>query len=111
MERTFSLEARAVVPATQGLTIEIPNAGKIKTHPTKRLSGTELRMGASHDAPMDPIRKYAVARIRYARESARRKPSLSATAPPKIARNHTIPPKKPVSVPVVSVEKSSFSCR
>ncbi len=42
--------------------------------PTNNSSGTALRIGASHDAPMDPIRKYAAARMRYAIESARRNP-------------------------------------
>ena len=58
-------------------------------------SGTALRTGASHGAPIDPSRKYAAARIKYARERARRKPRRSAIAPPKIARNQTMPPKNP----------------
>src|SRR6267154_2346797 len=61
--------------------------------------------GAGQGAPMEPMRKYAAAKMRYATESARRKPSRSAAAPPKIARNHTMPPKMPVRVPVCSVEK------
>ena len=104
-------EARAVVPTTQGLTSATPRAGRIKMQPTKRPSGTALRIGASHEAPIEPIRKYAPARIKYASERARRKPKRSAMAPPKIARNHTMPPNIPVSVPVCSVEKLSFSCR
>src|SRR5439155_1488063 len=38
-------------------------------------------------------------------------PGLSAIAPPKMARNQTIPPKIPASVPVCSVGKFSFSWR
>jgi hypothetical protein len=57
MERTFSLEARAVVPTTQGLTIEMPSAGRIRMQPTNNPSGTALRTGASQGAPIDPIRK------------------------------------------------------
>ena len=37
MERTFSLEARAVVPTTQGFTIEMPSAGRMRINPTNRL--------------------------------------------------------------------------
>jgi len=79
--------------------------------PTNRLSGTAFRTGASQDAPMEPIKKYAAARRKYAVARARRKPRRSATAPPKIARNHTMPPNMPVRVPVCSVEKFSRSCR
>jgi hypothetical protein len=49
--------------------------------------------------------------MRYAIERARLNPRRSAAAPPKIARNHTMPPKMPVKVPVCSVEKFSFSCK
>ena len=36
MERTDSLEARAVVPATQGFTTEGPSAGTISTASTSQ---------------------------------------------------------------------------
>ena len=111
MERTFSLEARAVVPTTQGFTRETPSAGRMRMKPTNKLSGTALRTGASQDAPIEPIRKYAAARMRYAIDRARRNPSRSAAAPPKMARNHTMPPKMPVSVPVCSTEKFRRSCK
>src|ERR1700760_1097108 len=39
MLRTFSFEARAVVPTTQGFTSEIPRAGRMRMTPTKRPRG------------------------------------------------------------------------
>ena len=57
MERTFSFEARAVVPTTQGFTIEMPSAGRMRMQPTNNPSGTALRTGASQDAAIDPMRK------------------------------------------------------
>ena len=57
MERTFSFEARAVVPTTEGLTSAMPSAGRMRMKPTNSPSGTALRMGASQGAPMDPMRK------------------------------------------------------
>jgi len=49
--------------------------------------------------------------MRYAIESARRNPNRSAAAPPKMARNQTMPPNIPVKVPVCWVEKFNFSCK
>ncbi len=57
MERTFSLEARAVVPTTQGFTMEMPSAGRIRMNPTKNTGGIAALTGASHGAPMEPSRK------------------------------------------------------
>ena len=59
MERTFSFDARAVVPTTQGFTSATPSAGSIKMNSTNNVSGdTALRTGASHpDAPIEPSRK------------------------------------------------------
>src|SRR6202030_2046520 len=96
MERTFSFEARAVVPTTQGLTSAIPSAGSIRTKPTSNHSGTAARTGASHDEPSEPSRKYEPLRMKYASESDRRKPKRSAKVPPNAARNHTRPPNNPV---------------
>src|SRR6267154_291379 len=53
MERTFSLEARAVVPTTQGFTMEMPRAGRIKMNPTKSTGGTKALTGASDCAAED----------------------------------------------------------
>jgi hypothetical protein len=64
LERTFSLDARAVVPTTAGLTIAIPSAGNIKINATNATSGTAFRTGASHGAAIEPSRKYEQARIR-----------------------------------------------
>ena len=50
MERTFSLEALAVVPTTHGFTSETPSAGSIRTNVTSTPSGIALRTGASQDA-------------------------------------------------------------
>src|SRR5713101_3893604 len=111
MDRTFSFDARAVVPTTHGFTSEIPNAGNIRMKPTNNHNGTASRTGASHGEPMEPRRKYATLKIKYASDSALRIPGQSAAVPPKIARNHTMPPNKPVSVPVCSVGKFSFSWR
>src|SRR5260370_10066467 len=108
MDRTFSFEARAVVPTTHGFTSETPNAGKIRMNPTNNHSGTASRTGASHGEPMEPRRKYAPLKIRYASDSARRNPSQSAAVPPKIARNHTIPPNIPGSGPAFSAGQFSF---
>src|SRR6266566_2226547 len=66
MERTFSLDARAVVPTTQGLTSAMPRAGSINTRATSTPSGMALRIGASQDAPRDPSKKYEQLRIRQA---------------------------------------------
>ena len=112
MERTFSFEARAVVPTTQGLTSDTPERGKNQDESDKQPE----RHGIAHRsqprrADRSDQKIGNASRMRYAIERARRKPSRSAAAPPKIARNHTMPPKMPVSVPVCSVEKFSFSCR
>ena len=64
MERTFSLEARAVVPTTHGFTSETPSAGSIRTNVTSTPSGMALRTGASQGDPIDPKRKYEQLRIR-----------------------------------------------
>src|ERR1035441_14403 len=45
MERTFSFEARAVVPTTQGLTSATPSAGRMRMKPTNSPRGTALRTG------------------------------------------------------------------
>src|SRR5882672_622038 len=95
MERTFSLEARAVVPTTLGLTSATPSAGRNRITPTSSQSGTTVRTGASHGAAIDPTRKYEQVRMKYASDSARRKPKRSAIAPPKIAITQTPAPKKP----------------
>src|ERR1051325_826906 len=41
---------------------------------TSKVSGTAFRTGASHGAPIEPSRKYAPVRSRYAKDSARRNP-------------------------------------
>ena len=57
MERTFSFEARAVVPTTQGFTSETPRAGSIRMSVTSTTRGMALRTGASHGEPMEPSKK------------------------------------------------------
>ena len=57
-------DARAVVPTTLGLTIEIPSAGRNNINATRPRSGAALRTGAIHAVPREPSRKYAHARIR-----------------------------------------------
>ena len=57
MERTFSFDARAVVPTTLGLTSATPSAGSASTKVTSRTSGTASRTGAIHDEPSEPSRK------------------------------------------------------
>ena len=90
-----------MVPTTLGFTSATPNAGSASTNATSTPSGTVCRTGASHAAPSDPSRKYAHDRIRYASASALRNPIRSASVPPKTGRNHTSPPKNPVSVPAL----------
>src|SRR4029077_7701444 len=100
MERTFSLEARAVVPTTLGLTSEVPSAGNRSTMATNSHKGMAFRMGLSHGAPIEPRRKYAQLRMSEASERALLKPNQSAPVQPKMARNQTAPPNIPASVPV-----------
>ena len=57
MERTFSLEARAVVPTTLGFTSAIPNAGNIRTNANNPVSGTAARIGTIQEAPSEPSKK------------------------------------------------------
>jgi len=64
MERTFSFEARAVVPTTQGFTSAIPSAGSISTNPTSNHNGTAERTGAIHEEPSEPSRKYEQLRMK-----------------------------------------------
>src|ERR1700676_1451993 len=111
MERTFSFDARAVVPTTQGLTSAIPNAGSINTKLTSNHSGTEAPTGASHDETSEPSRKYEPLRMKYASDSDRRKPRRSASVPPNAARNQTRPPNKPVRLLACSTGKFSVSFR
>src|ERR1700694_1933830 len=111
MERTFSSDARAVVPTTQGLTSAIPNAGSINTKPTSNHSGTAARTGASHDEPSEPNRKYEPLKMKYASESDRRKPKRSANVPPNAARTNTRPPNKPVKLLACAAGKLSVSCK
>src|SRR3977135_1997893 len=111
MERTFSFEARAVVPTTQGLPSAIPSAGSISTKPTSNPSGTAARPGVSHDEPSDPRRKYEPLRMKYASESDRRKPKRSANVPPNAARNHTRPPNNPVKLLACAAGKLRVSCK
>src|ERR1700722_6968891 len=111
MERTFSFEARAVVPTTQGLTSAIPSAGNINTKPTSNHSGNAARIGASHDDPNEPSRKYEQLKIKYASESDRLKPRRSARVPPNAARNHTRPPNNPVRLVACAAGKLSVSCK
>src|SRR5947207_685233 len=111
IDLTFSWDERAVVPTTHGLTSAIPSAGSINTTVTSTTNGTALRMGAIHGAPIEPSKKYDPDKTKYAKESARRNPSRSAIAPPKIARNHTNPPKSPARLVARSVGKLSASCR
>src|ERR1700755_235168 len=42
MERTFSFDARAVVPTTQGFTSAMPSAGSARMKSTKSPSGREM---------------------------------------------------------------------
>src|SRR5215813_6910408 len=95
MERTFSLDARAVVPTTLGLTNATPNAGRKRMTPAIQTNGRTLRTGASHGAAIEPTKKYEHVRMKYASDRARRKPKRSASAPPKIAITQTAPPKMP----------------
>ena len=64
MERTFSLEARAVVPTTEGFTSAMPSAGSIRISVTSTTRGMALRTGASHGEPIEPSRKYEMDKIR-----------------------------------------------
>ena len=64
MERTFSCDARAVVPTTLGFTKAIPSAGSIRTKITNPVSGKTLRTGANHGDPSEPSRKYEPPNIR-----------------------------------------------
>src|SRR5450432_407917 len=105
MERTFSFEARAVVPTTQGFTNATPSAGRVSTNPTSSHSGTALRTGESHGDPSDPSSKYDALKIKYASERERRNPRRSASVPPNAARNHTSPPNNPVRLPACSAGK------
>ncbi len=57
MDRTFSEEARAVVPTTHGFTSAIPSAGSMRTKTTSHRSGTASRTGPIQDALIDPSRK------------------------------------------------------
>src|ERR1700682_2111030 len=111
MDRTFSLEARAVVPTTQGFTSAIPSAGSINTKPTSNHRGTASRTGESQDEPSEPSRKYAPLKIKYASESDRRNPRRSANVPPNAARNHTSPPKRPVRLLACAAGKLKVSCK
>src|ERR1700693_1398275 len=111
MERTFSFDARAVVPTTQGLTKAIPSAGSISTNPTSNHNGTAARTGASHEEPSDPSRKYEPLKMKYASDSDRRKPKRSANVPPNAARNHTRPPNNPVRLLACAAGKLSVSCK
>src|ERR1700719_1365741 len=111
MVRTFSFDARAVVPTTQGLTNAIPSAGSINTKPTSNHSGTAARTGASHGEPSEPSKKYEPLKMRYASESDRRKPKRSAKVPPNAARNHTRPPNNPVRLLACAAGKLSVSCQ
>src|SRR5712672_3335746 len=110
-ERTFSFEERAVVPTTQGFTRATPRAGRIKMNATSVTRGMLLRKGASQGELIDPNTKYAKLKIRYAMESARRKPRRSANAPPPIARNQTQPPNIPVRLLARSTSKCKPSCK
>src|SRR5439155_21020791 len=110
-ERTFSCDARAVVPTTHGLTKATPRAGSIRTTVTNKTRGTALRIGASQGAPIEPKRKYDPLKIKYARERARRKPRRSAMAPRKMAKSHTSPPKRPARLAARSVGKLNTSCK
>src|ERR1700730_14067116 len=111
MERTFSFEARAVVPTTQGFTSAMPSAGSINTRPTSNHSGTAARTGASHDEPSEPSRKYEPLKMKYANESERRNPRRSAKVPPNAARNHTRPPNNPVKLLACAAGKLRVSCK
>src|SRR5438477_9955257 len=105
IERTESLDARPVVPATTGFTTEGPSAGIISTSSTTQKSGSACRNGAIQLAVREPIRKYHAARIRYAKANEFRKPKRSARLPPRIGRNQTAKPKTPINVPVCSEER------
>ena len=111
MERTFSFEARAVVPTTHGFTSAIPSAGSISTTATSTTKGTAARKGAIQLDPSEPKIKYEQVKIKYASDSDLRNPKRSASVPPNAARNHTNPPNNPVKLPACSTGKFNVSCR
>src|ERR1700733_7531579 len=104
MERTFSFDARAVVPTTHGFTSAIPSAGSISTTATSTTKGTAARNGAIQLDPNEP-------KIKYESDSDLRNPRRSASVPPNAARNHTNPPNNPVKLPACSTGKFNVSCR
>src|SRR5579863_10075778 len=111
MDRTFSLDARAVVPTTHGFTRATPSAGSISTTVTSTTKGTAARNGAIQLDPSDPKIKYEQLRMKYASESDLRNPKRSASVPPNAARNHTRPPNSPVKLPACSTGKFNVSCK
>ncbi len=111
MDRTFSFDARAVVPTTHGFTSAIPSAGSMSTTVTSTTNGTAPRKGAIQLDPSDPKIKYEQLRMKYASESDLRNPRRSASVPPNAARNHTNPPNNPVRLPACSTGKFSVSCK
>src|SRR5580658_730465 len=111
MDRTFSRDARAVVPTTHGFTSAIPSAGSISTIVTSTTRGTAARNGAIQLDASDPKIKYEQLKMKYARDSDLRNPRRSATVAPNAARNHTSPPNNPVRLVACSTGKFSVSCK
>src|ERR1700678_1701795 len=111
MERTFSFQARPVVPTTHGFPSAIPSAGSISTPATSTTKGTAARKGAIQLDPSEPKIKYEPVKIKYATDSDLRNPKRSASVTPNAPRNRTKPPNNPVTLPACSTGKFNVSCR